>query len=60
VKISAGEMDEHIERWRDGEGQGLELHDWLGMTEEEHGRWAVDPVTDPEIADDAPCLRWSS
>ena len=33
------EIDDAIERWHGGQGMGQELHEYLGWTWEEYGRW---------------------
>lgn len=34
------EISEKVQRWHDGEGEGLELHEWLGMSWEDYKEWA--------------------
>ena len=33
------EIDDYIDLWHDGDGDGKKLHEYLGMTWEEYGRW---------------------
>ncbi len=38
-QFDEGVVERLIERWRDGGGYGVSLHEWLGMTPEEYGHW---------------------
>lgn len=42
-KIVQDEIDDFIDRWHEGEGQGHPLHDFLGMTKEEYNLWVEKP-----------------
>jgi hypothetical protein len=33
-------LDDLIDRWHEGEGREMKLHEWLGMTREEYGPFA--------------------
>jgi len=37
----AGQVEALITRWHDGEGDGQDLHTWLGMTWEAYGTWVA-------------------
>ena len=37
------EIDDYINNWHEGEGQDLELHDYLGLTWEEYSLWGTRP-----------------
>ena len=37
------EIDDFIERWHEGEGEHLELHEYLGMNEDEYSLWLKCP-----------------
>lgn len=39
---SIDDMDDHVDRWHDGDSP-LELHEYLGLTWDEYGRWVKDP-----------------
>nr|VFJ46037.1 MAG: hypothetical protein BECKFM1743A_GA0114220_100321 [Candidatus Kentron sp. FM]VFJ51562.1 MAG: hypothetical protein BECKFM1743C_GA0114222_100982 [Candidatus Kentron sp. FM]VFK10338.1 MAG: hypothetical protein BECKFM1743B_GA0114221_101364 [Candidatus Kentron sp. FM] len=44
------EIDDYVERWSDGEeGEGMALHDFLGMTWEEYSIWGTRPSMLPVI-----------
>jgi hypothetical protein len=44
------EIDLHVEKWHEGkEGDGLELHDYLGMTWDEYSLWGSRPSILPHI-----------
>lgn len=45
----AHEIDVYINNWHEGEGQGLELHDYLGLTWEEYSLWGTRPSILPSI-----------
>lgn len=34
------DIDDFIGRWHDGDGQGMRLHEYLGLTWDEYARWA--------------------
>jgi hypothetical protein len=34
------DVDDFVEAWHEGAGEGLELHEFLGMTWDEYGHWA--------------------
>ena len=36
-------VDDWVEAWHTGDGEGLELHEYLGMTWDEYGDWARFP-----------------
>ena len=36
-------IDDYVARWHEGGGFGLELHEYLGLTEQEYRLWVVDP-----------------
>jgi len=36
---TAPDLDDLIERWHEGDGEGMELHEYLGMSREEYRRW---------------------
>lgn len=37
------QIDDAVDAWHDGAGQGQELHEYLGMTWDEYSLWAQDP-----------------
>lgn len=37
------EIDDYIDQWHEGEGEDLELHEFLGMSEEEYNLWLKCP-----------------
>jgi len=41
VPLSA--IEDWVERWHEGGGFGLELHEYLGLSEEEYEWWVQDP-----------------
>jgi hypothetical protein len=41
-------MDDLIDLWHEGDGQGMSLHEWLGLTWDQFARWAEDPSDLPE------------
>ena len=43
------EIDDYINNWHEGEGQDLELHDYLGLTWEEYSLWGTRPSILPSI-----------
>lgn len=45
-------VDVLVERWHETAGQidnGKELHDWMEFTDEQYGRWAMDPMDFPPV-----------
>ena len=48
-KVDVGATDDFVDRWHDEPG-GRELHDYLGMTEEEYALWLRHPDALPDIA----------
>ena len=36
------DLDDLVDRWHKGEGGSMPLHEWLGMTWEEYGPFAMD------------------
>ena len=36
-----GQMDDYVEAWHRGAGQGQKLHDYLGLNEDEYREWLV-------------------
>lgn len=46
----AFEIDDYVDKWHDGEaGQDQELHDFLGMNQNEYSLWAITPSMLPFI-----------
>lgn len=43
------EIDDWVDAWHNGEGQNLELYQYLGMTHEEYCIWAPHPSKLVEI-----------
>ena len=39
----ANEIDDYISNWHEGDGQDLELHEYLGLTWEEYSLWGTRP-----------------
>ncbi len=39
-------MDDRIEAWHNGAGEGMELHEYLGMTWVEYAAWVREGGTD--------------
>lgn len=37
--LTDAELDDKIEEWHNGDGNGQELHEYLGWTETEYRRW---------------------
>lgn len=37
------EIDDHVDRWHAGEGQGISLAEYLGLTDAEYKAWVEDP-----------------
>jgi hypothetical protein len=37
--LDASDAEDYAERWRDGEGEGLSLADFLGLTHDEYRVW---------------------
>lgn len=42
-------MDDEVDAWHAACPDGGTLRKWLGMTDEEYGRWAVDPACLPDL-----------
>lgn len=36
-------LDDLVERWHQGQGFGVPLHEWLRMTPAQYQRWLLDP-----------------
>jgi hypothetical protein len=34
-------IDARVDAWHNGDGEGMELHDFLGMTFEEYIQWLI-------------------
>lgn len=45
------DIDDFVDAWHDAYEGPLELHAFLGMSEEEYGRWALDPKALADIVD---------
>lgn len=43
------ELDDAVAAWHDGDGDGLELHEYLGWTWEEYGAWVEIPHRRPRL-----------
>ncbi|WP_107316338.1 hypothetical protein [Achromobacter xylosoxidans] len=41
--VLENEIDDFVDAWHEGDGEGLELHEYLGMTWEEYSIWATSP-----------------
>lgn len=39
----ADDIDQFVDRWHDGQGPGMELHDFLGMSFDEYSLWVERP-----------------
>lgn len=37
------EIDDYVDKWHDGDGQNLELHEYLGLNDEEYSLWLTSP-----------------
>ena len=37
------EIDDFIDKWHNGDGEDLELHEFLGMSDEEYSLWLACP-----------------
>jgi hypothetical protein len=37
------QIDDAVDAWHEGAGLGMELHEYLGWTEEEYSAWVSDP-----------------
>jgi hypothetical protein len=46
--VIVDDIDDYVEAWHRGEGQG-DLHDFLGMTWEEYALWLTQPESLPLI-----------
>lgn len=46
--VGAADVDDFVERWHEGEGEGT-LREFLGLTVEEYGRWLREPSALNEI-----------
>lgn len=44
-KARAEEVDDWVARWHEGDGQGKELHEFLGMSNAEYEQWMHQPLT---------------
>lgn len=42
-RIPLSDIDDYVEKWHEGGGFGMELHEYLGLTEQEYRMWVVDP-----------------
>lgn len=42
------EIDDAVERWHKGAGEGLELHEYLGWSVEEYSAWVRNPDAIPD------------
>lgn len=38
-KVTIDDIDDFIENWHNGDGEGLELHEYLGLTEEQYSHF---------------------
>ena len=48
--VTADEVDDYVEAWHEsGDEETRELHEYLGMTWEEHGVWVITPRALPTI-----------
>lgn len=48
--VLSDEIDDYVEQWHKGvEGQGMELHQYLGMTWSEYTLWSTKPSVLPLI-----------
>lgn len=45
-----GDIDDWVERWHDGDSK-LQLHEFLGMTWEEYGNFALAPACLPHLVE---------
>ena len=36
-------IDDKVEAWHEGDGDGLDLHEYLGMNWDEYAVWAKEP-----------------
>jgi len=43
------DIDDFVQAWHEGDGPGLELREFLGMTREEYGLWLEHPTCLPAI-----------
>lgn len=44
------DISEKIERWHKGEGDGLSLHEFLGMNFRDYGNWVMGKLNKEELA----------
>jgi hypothetical protein len=49
-EVGAEQIDAFIEAWHDGDGAGVGLHDYLGLTWPEYQEWVKDPSALGRIA----------
>lgn len=42
-EVVQDEIDDFIDLWHEGDGQGRPLHDFLGMTKDEYDLWVEQP-----------------
>ncbi len=49
-KAKLSEVDDYVARWHEGQGQGAELHEYLGLTTAEYSRFMHSPAVLTEIA----------
>ena len=42
-KCTADDIDTYIDKWHDEYNGPKKLYEYLGMTEQQYGRWLVDP-----------------
>lgn len=42
-EVTEDAVDDHIDQWHSGSGEGLELHEYLGMTMDEFSLFLTDP-----------------
>lgn len=36
-------LDDKVEEWHEGAGEGMALHEYLGMTQEQYAAWVKNP-----------------
>ena len=46
--VGADDVDDFVARWHAGDGEGT-LREFLGLTDEEYGRWLLEPSVLDEI-----------
>lgn len=63
-ETSLDQIDEWVDRWHHGEGGGMPLRDFLGMSKDQYAEWVLNPAalaSFVEADDQHPAVTaWSS